>query len=71
MPRLYGTSCSHYCWTLQSLTKPRRYDSVVITGDLRWQDRLNNYNLPFFIPSTGFFTNYTVNDFLPNHSTEA
>ena len=37
-----------------------RYDSVLITGQLRWQDRLNNYNLPFFIPSTGFFTNYTV-----------
>ncbi|KAA1478446.1 hypothetical protein DENSPDRAFT_685666 [Dentipellis sp. KUC8613] len=35
------------------------YDSVVFTGQLRWQDRLNNYNLPFFIPSTGFFTNYT------------
>ncbi|OSX60714.1 glycoside hydrolase family 85 protein [Postia placenta MAD-698-R-SB12] len=35
------------------------YDSVVVTGDLRWQDRLNTYNLPFFIPSTGFFTNYT------------
>lgn len=37
-----------------------RYDSVVITGQLRWQDRLNNYNLPFFLPSTGFFTNYTA-----------
>ncbi|KAI0915545.1 hypothetical protein AcV5_003735 [Taiwanofungus camphoratus] len=35
------------------------YDSVIVTGQLRWQDRLNNYNLPFFIPSTGFFTNYT------------
>ncbi|OBZ65487.1 Cytosolic endo-beta-N-acetylglucosaminidase 2 [Grifola frondosa] len=35
------------------------YDSVVLTGDLRWQDRLNHYNLPFFIPSSGFFTNYT------------
>lgn len=35
------------------------YDSVVITGQLAWQDRLNHYNLPFFVPSTGFFTNYT------------
>ncbi|KZT13242.1 glycoside hydrolase family 85 protein [Laetiporus sulphureus 93-53] len=35
------------------------YDSVIISGDLRWQDRLNNYNLPLFIPSSGFFTNYT------------
>ncbi len=37
-----------------------RYDSVIIDGQLRWQDRLNSYNLPFFLPSTGFFTNYTV-----------
>lgn len=36
------------------------YDSVVFTGQVRWQDRLNAYNLPFFTPSTGFFTNYTV-----------
>lgn len=33
---------------------------MVITGQLRWQDRLNAFNLPFFLPSTGFFTNYTV-----------
>ncbi|EGO27070.1 glycoside hydrolase family 85 protein [Serpula lacrymans var. lacrymans S7.9] len=35
------------------------YDSVVINGQLRWQDRLNNYNLPFFLSSDAFFTNYT------------
>jgi mannosyl-glycoprotein endo-beta-N-acetylglucosaminidase len=35
------------------------YDSVIFNGQVRWQDRLNNYNLPFFLPSTGFFTNYT------------
>ena len=37
-----------------------RYDSVIFNGQLWWQDRLNSYNLPFFLPSTGFFTNYTV-----------
>ena len=37
-----------------------RYDSVIFSGQLRWQDRLNSYNLPFFLPSTGFFTNYSV-----------
>jgi hypothetical protein len=37
-----------------------RYDSVIFNGQVRWQDRLNSYNLPFFLPSTGFFTNYTV-----------
>ncbi|KAI0301885.1 glycosyl hydrolase family 85-domain-containing protein [Multifurca ochricompacta] len=35
------------------------YDSVIFNGLVRWQDRLNSYNLPFFLPSTGFFTNYT------------
>lgn len=35
------------------------YDSVVVNGQLRWQDRLNSFNLPFFLPSTAFFTNYT------------
>ncbi|KAF7799963.1 hypothetical protein EIP86_011206 [Pleurotus ostreatoroseus] len=35
------------------------YDSVIIDGRLRWQDRLNSFNLPFFLPSSGFFTNYT------------
>jgi endo-beta-N-acetylglucosaminidase D len=45
------------------LTYPKllfRYDSVIFNGQVRWQDRLNSYNLPFFLPSTGFFTNYTV-----------
>ena len=36
------------------------YDSVIYTGNLAWQDRLNNHNLVFYPPSTGFFTNYTV-----------
>ncbi|KAH8824582.1 glycosyl hydrolase family 85-domain-containing protein [Flagelloscypha sp. PMI_526] len=35
------------------------YDSVIVNGQLRWQDRLNSINLPFFLPSTGFFGNYT------------
>ncbi|KAF8999398.1 glycoside hydrolase family 85 protein [Cyathus striatus] len=35
------------------------YDSVVINGQLAWQDRLNSLNLPFFLSSTGLFTNYT------------
>ncbi|KAF8164722.1 glycoside hydrolase family 85 protein [Crassisporium funariophilum] len=35
------------------------YDSVIFTGQLRWQDRLNSLNLPFFLSSTGLFSNYT------------
>jgi mannosyl-glycoprotein endo-beta-N-acetylglucosaminidase len=27
---------------------------------LSWQNRLNSFNLPFFIPSTSFFSNYSV-----------
>ncbi|KAF7979518.1 hypothetical protein HWV62_42090 [Athelia sp. TMB] len=34
------------------------YDSVIITGQLAWQNRVNSRNLPFFLSSTGFFTNY-------------
>lgn len=36
------------------------YDSVTIRGDLWWQDRLNSANLPFFLESSGIFTNYWV-----------
>ncbi|GJE99447.1 glycoside hydrolase family 85 protein [Phanerochaete sordida] len=42
------------------------YDSVIINGQLRWQDRLNAFNLPFFMPSTSFFTNYTWGPQLPS-----
>lgn len=43
------------------------YDSVIINGQLRWQDRLNSLNLPFFLSSTGFFTNYTVSREIYNY----
>ncbi|KAI0640580.1 glycosyl hydrolase family 85-domain-containing protein [Trametes meyenii] len=42
------------------------YDSVIVNGKLAWQDRLNSINLPFFIPSTGFFSNYTWPSHYPN-----
>ncbi|TFK35083.1 glycoside hydrolase family 85 protein [Crucibulum laeve] len=35
------------------------YDSVIVTGRLAWQDRLNSLNLPFFLSSSGLFSNYT------------
>ncbi|KXN88355.1 Cytosolic endo-beta-N-acetylglucosaminidase [Leucoagaricus sp. SymC.cos] len=35
------------------------YDSVIFNGSLSWQNRLNSWNLPFFIPSTSFFSNYS------------
>ena len=37
-----------------------RYDSVIINGRLAWQNRLNSLNLPFFLSSTSFFSNYSV-----------
>ncbi|KAI0637540.1 glycosyl hydrolase family 85-domain-containing protein [Trametes polyzona] len=42
------------------------YDSVIVDGRLAWQDRLNSINLPFFLPSTGFFSNYTWRSHYPN-----
>jgi len=36
------------------------YDSVTVKGELRWQDRLNALNLPYFLSSDGIFTNYWV-----------
>lgn len=47
------------CQTLH-LNPIHRYDSVIFTGQLAWQDRLNSLNLPFFLSSTSIFTNYTV-----------
>ncbi|KII83369.1 glycoside hydrolase family 85 protein [Plicaturopsis crispa FD-325 SS-3] len=35
------------------------YDSVIVNGQLRWQDRLNSLNLPFFLSASSIFTNYT------------
>jgi mannosyl-glycoprotein endo-beta-N-acetylglucosaminidase len=37
-----------------------RYDSVTTTGYVHYQNKLNNWNLPFFLSSTGFFANYFV-----------
>ncbi|KAJ7031144.1 glycosyl hydrolase family 85-domain-containing protein [Mycena alexandri] len=46
------------------------YDSVVVTGQLAWQDRLNSFNLPFFLSSTSFFTNYTWPPSYPTKTVE-
>ena len=51
-----------------SLIRLHRYDSVIIDGQLRWQDRLNSLNLPFFMPSSSFFTNYTVRSYTSHQS---
>ncbi|KAI0745210.1 glycosyl hydrolase family 85-domain-containing protein [Earliella scabrosa] len=42
------------------------YDSVIVNGRLRWQDRLNSVNLPYFLPSTAFFSNYTWPNVYPS-----
>ncbi|KAI0078448.1 hypothetical protein K474DRAFT_1706499 [Panus rudis PR-1116 ss-1] len=42
------------------------YDSVIFTGQLRWQDRLNSLYLPFFLPSSALFTNYTWPPYYPS-----
>ncbi|KIK62945.1 glycoside hydrolase family 85 protein, partial [Collybiopsis luxurians FD-317 M1] len=42
------------------------YDSVIIDGRLAWQDRLNSVNLPFFLSSSSFFSNYTWRNDYPS-----
>ena len=37
---------------------------MAISGQLKYQNRLNHYNLPFFIASDAFFTNYFVSHYL-------
>jgi hypothetical protein len=59
MRSVYGVSHRYYSAS-QTADHRNRYDSVIYTGRLAWQDRLNSLNLPFFLASTGFFTNYTV-----------
>ncbi|KAM6500298.1 Glycosyl hydrolase family 85 domain containing protein [Amanita muscaria] len=34
------------------------YDSVITTGKVSYQNKLNEHNLPYFLSSTGFFSNY-------------
>ena len=36
-----------------------RYDSVTMSGQLLWQDKLNEMNKPFFDLCDGIFVNYT------------
>ncbi|KAH8303918.1 hypothetical protein KR044_010945 [Drosophila immigrans] len=38
------------------------YDSIVETGDLRWQNELNHKNVQFFVKSHGMLINYNWND---------
>ncbi|KAF9475825.1 glycoside hydrolase family 85 protein [Pholiota conissans] len=46
------------------------YDSVIINGQLAWQDRLNSLNLPFFLSSTSLFSNYTWRTDYPARSVQ-
>ncbi|KAF3604602.1 hypothetical protein F2Q69_00038774 [Brassica cretica] len=46
------------------------YDSVTVSGDLKWQDHLNNKNKPFFDLCDGIFMNYTWKESYPKLSAE-
>ncbi|WZZ29580.1 hypothetical protein YC2023_012981 [Brassica napus] len=46
------------------------YDSVTVSGDLKWQDHLNEKNKPFFDLCDGIFMNYTWKESYPNLSAE-
>ncbi|EFI28323.1 endo-beta-N-acetylglucosaminidase [Coprinopsis cinerea okayama7 len=41
------------------------YDSVTFRGHLSWQERLSSRNLPFFLSSSGLFTNYAWYNHFP------
>src|SRR5258708_27558993 len=41
-------------------TNHTSYDSVIMTGQLEWQDRLYEQNLPFFNAASSIITNYNV-----------
>ena len=60
MQKLSGKSLFAVVGDIRFYNVQHRYDSVIVNGMLRWQDRLNSVNLPFLLPSTGFFSNYTV-----------
>ncbi|KAK4273731.1 hypothetical protein QN277_017070 [Acacia crassicarpa] len=44
------------------------YDSVTIDGKLQWQDKLDEYNKPFFDICDGIFVNYTWKEDYPRLS---
>lgn len=44
------------------------YDSVTISGDLKWQNQLNDNNKPFFDICDGIFVNYTWQENYPKLS---
>ncbi|KAF8341646.1 glycosyl hydrolase family 85-domain-containing protein [Cantharellus anzutake] len=46
------------------------YDSIVTTGELEWQNQLNEKNFPFFDAASSIFTNYTWPTHFPQESAE-
>jgi len=40
------------------------YDSIIVTGQLKWQNSLNQYNQVFFDACDGIFLNYIWNDWM-------
>ena len=63
MPKLCGKWLVRYVSWLERVTSHIRYDSVIYDGKVRYQNRLNGYNLPFFLASDIFFTNYWVSTY--------
>lgn len=44
------------------------YDAITVKGDLDWQDKLSEYNKPFFDLCDGLFVNYTWKEKYPRDS---
>uniref|UniRef100_A0A0B7AGW3 Cytosolic endo-beta-N-acetylglucosaminidase n=1 Tax=Arion vulgaris TaxID=1028688 RepID=A0A0B7AGW3_9EUPU len=50
------------CHHLLGVSKVLWYDSVISTGELKWQDELNSLNKMFFTVADGIFLNYNVTE---------
>lgn len=57
-------SLTHSMHALKPWSQVIWYDSVITSGQLKWQNALNQFNEPFFNACDGIFLNYTWNDWM-------
>ncbi|KAL6630980.1 hypothetical protein ACP70R_028320 [Stipagrostis hirtigluma subsp. patula] len=53
---------------VQFIDNLKEYDAITVNGDLDWQNKLNEYNKPFFDLCDGLFANYTWKKSYPQDS---
>jgi len=57
-------SLTHAMHAIKPWSQVIWYDSVTVTGQLKWQNSLNQYNQVFFDACDGIFLNYIWNDWM-------